>query len=81
MKLFTLRRLVDKYSIEQLKQAEFEIIQEKDLNIELDGDDQSDMLSTVITAVWIREDIQNRGVGFREALGEYSKKMRVSIEA
>jgi hypothetical protein len=75
MKLIAIRRLVENYTIDQLQQAEFDIIQEKSLSILLDGKDQAEKLSIVIAAVWILEEMKE-GHDFKEAFCQYAKKVR-----
>jgi len=79
MGLLAIRRLVEKHTISELKVAEYAIIQERDLAIEVEGKDQATQLTNVIAAVWILEEMQ-RGADFREAVCEYSKKVRDTIE-
>ena len=74
-KLFSIRRLVENYTISQLKQAEFEIIQDKPLGIMLEGKDGAEKLSIVIAAVSMLEEMQ-KGRDFKEAFCQYAKKVR-----
>jgi hypothetical protein len=79
MGLLAIRRLVENYTISELRLAEYAIIQETELAIDVEGKDQAAMLTNVIAAVWILEEMQ-RGADFREAVCEYSKKVRDTIE-
>ena len=76
MEILSIRTLVEKYTIAQLQQAEYAIIEEKPVNIKVEGRDQAERLSNVIAACWILEEMKFRNLEFNEALSSYNKKVR-----
>jgi hypothetical protein len=76
MKVSAIRKLVEKQTILELKQAESDIIQEKSASIEIEGKDEAEKLSNVIAALWILEEMKSKGLDFKEALSLYTKKVR-----
>lgn len=76
MKVSAIRKLVEKQTILELKQAESDIIQEKSASIEIEGKDDAEKLSNVIAALWILEEMKSKGLDFKEAFSLYNKKVR-----
>ena len=76
MKVSAIRKLVEKHTILELKQAESDIIQEKSAGIEIEGKDEAEKLTNVIAALWILEEMKNKGLDFKEAFSSYTKKVR-----
>jgi hypothetical protein len=79
MKIPAIKELVEKYSVEQLMEAEDQIVEEKNLEIEVEGSDEGEKLTHVIAAVWILTEMKHRSLDFKDALREYTKKVRESI--
>ena len=79
MKIPVIRKLVDDYDIACLKQAEDDLMEEIPLKIEIEGKDEGEKLTHIIAAIWIMEEIKTKGTDFKEALREYTKKVRESI--
>ncbi|MBX9851513.1 MAG: hypothetical protein K2X86_07110 [Cytophagaceae bacterium] len=77
MKFLSIQKLVEKYTFEQLQEAEYDIIQERKMKIEVEGKDQAAKLTDVIAAVWILEEMKSRNLDFSEAFFAYSQKVRV----
>lgn len=79
MKIPVIRRLVESCTIEQLLKAENDLIEEKSLEIEVEGTDEGEQLTHIIAAAWILEEMKVKGLDFKDALREYTKKVRESI--
>ena len=78
MKIPIVKKLIDNYTSDQLKEAEEAIIEEKTPAIEVGGDDEGEQLTHIMAALWIQEK-KNSGVDFKIALREYTGKVRNSI--
>jgi hypothetical protein len=79
MKIPAIKDLVEKYSQEQLQKAENDLMDGNSLEIEVDGADEGEQLTHIIAAAWILQEMQSRGIDFKDALREYTKKVRESI--
>ena len=79
MKIPVIRTLVEKYSLEELKNAENAIAEEQQPEIEVEGEDEGEQLTHVYGAIWIKERIENDGVDPKVALREFSARVRNSI--
>lgn len=66
-------------SLEVLRQAEEDLLEEKTLQIEVGGDDEGEKLTHIFAAIYILEQIQNEGMEFKQALRAYTQKVRTSI--
>ena len=78
MKIPVIKKLVEKYSKEELQAAEEALAEEKTPQIEIDGEDEGEKLTHAFAALWIKEKV-NKGVDFKVALREYTNKVRESI--
>lgn len=79
MKIPAIKKLVETYNIDQLQNAEEALAEELPLEIEVDGEDEGEKLTHIIAACWILEKMKFDNVEFKEALREYTKKVRQSI--
>jgi hypothetical protein len=79
MKIPAIKKLVETQTLSNLKEAEEAISEELPLKIEVEGDDEGEQLTHVIAAIWILEKMQSDGLEFKDALREYTKKVRQSI--
>jgi hypothetical protein len=79
MKIPVIKKLVETYSIEDLQTAEEAISEEQELSIDVEGEDEGEQLTHVIAALWILEKMKSEGCEFKDALREYTKKVRQSI--
>ncbi|HEX8548789.1 MAG TPA: hypothetical protein VF691_17625 [Cytophagaceae bacterium] len=79
MKIPAIKKLVESYTIAQLKTAEENLLEEENMGIEVEGSDEGEILTHIIAAVWILEEMKSKDLEFKEALREYTKKVRESI--
>lgn len=79
MKIPVIKKLVESASLEALKQAEEDLIEEQPLQIEVGGDDEGEQLTHILAAIFILEQIQNEDMEFKQALRTYTQKVRTSI--
>lgn len=79
MKIPVIKRLVEEFSLEQLKNAENAIADEQVPEIEIEGEDEGEQLTHVYGAIWIKERIEKDGIDPKIALREFSARVRNSI--
>lgn len=78
MKLSAIRTLVSTYSLDQLREAETCLYDEKQPEIEVEGDDAGEQLTHILAAISILEDMA-RGTSERDALRNFSQRVRNSL--
>ncbi len=79
MKVPSIKKLVENHTIQELNEAEADLLSEKPMRIEVEGNDEGEQLTHIIAAVWILEQMKSKGLEFKDALREYTKKVRESI--
>lgn len=79
MKLPAIKKLVELYSIPQLQAAEEAILEEKQPEIEIEGADEGEKLTHIMAAVFIIEEMAQKGLDYPSALRAYSARVRTSI--
>lgn len=80
MHIPSIKKLVETYTLEELRQAENAILEEEQPGIEIGGEDEGEQLTHAIAAVWIKEDMMTNSRELKESLREYTKKVRKSID-
>lgn len=78
MKIQAIKKLVESHSLHEIIQAEELILDGKVSEIQVDGEDEGEQLTHVFAARFILEKMKN-GVDFKDALREFSQKVRTSI--
>jgi len=79
MKLPVIRSLAEKHTIEELKRVEEAILNEQAPDIDVEGADEGEQLTHVISAIAVKEDMAANGVELRVALRNYAERVRKSI--
>lgn len=79
MKIPAVKKLVETYKVDDLRQAEEALMDEQALQIEVEGEDEGEQLTHIYAAIFILEMMETKGVDFKTALREYTKKVRESI--
>ena len=79
MKIPAIKKLVETYTITELNAAEENLVEGEKLAIEVEGNDEGEVLTHIIAAVWILEEMKAKDMDFKDALREYTKKVRESI--
>lgn len=79
MNIQIIKHLVETYSIDQLKQAEEDIINEAPLAIEVEGVDQGEQLTHTLAAIFCKEVMEKEGLNINQAVRAYSQRVRDSI--
>lgn len=78
MKIPAIKKAVELYSIEQLREAENALYEEKSPEIVIEGEDDGEKLTHVLAALEIKEHMA-KGMDFKDALRAYTQRVRNSI--
>lgn len=81
MQIPVIKKLVENHSVEELTNAENALMEEQPLPIEVEGEDDGEVLTHIIAAVWILERMESHELPFAKALREYTQKVRTSISS
>lgn len=79
MKIPVIKKLVETYTTAELEKAEYDIVEGNALAIEVEGEDEGEQLTHAIAAAWIQNKMVESKMEFKEALREYTKRVRSSI--
>lgn len=79
MKISAIRKLVQNADLASLKAAEDDLMEEKALQIEVEGADEGEQLTHILAAIWVLEEVEKKGVTEKEALRAYTSRVRESI--
>ncbi|TGE09380.1 DUF6952 family protein [Hymenobacter fodinae] len=79
MKMPVIKRLVETQTLENLVAAEEALLEEQPLPFEVEGEDEGEQLTHIFAAIFIHNHMREHGSQFKDALREYTKKVRVSI--
>lgn len=79
MKIPVIKNLVETASMEQLLAAEEALCDERQPEIQVDGDDEGEQLTHVLAAQFIQTEMKEKGVDYMTALRSYTSKVRTSI--
>ncbi|WP_207433686.1 DUF6952 family protein [Sabulibacter ruber] len=79
MKIPAIKKLVETQTIESLREAEEQLINEETPAFEIEGADEGEKLTHVFGAIWILNHMQDNGSDFKTALREFTQKVRISI--
>jgi hypothetical protein len=79
MKLPVIKHLVESYSIEELQLAEQNLLDEKPLNIKVEGEDEGEQLTHILGAIDVLDRVQLDNKDKSTALREFFQRVRNSI--
>ncbi len=79
MQIPVIKKIVELYTIEQLKVAEENLLNETPLGIEIEGKDEGEKLTHILAAIFIKEYMLQHGADYPSALRAYTLKVRSSI--
>lgn len=79
MKIPAIKKLCENYTVDQLQEAELHLLQEKELSVDIPGDDEGEKLTHILAAIWIKTEMDSKGCDVTSALRNYSQKVRKSI--
>lgn len=79
MQIPVIKKMVEKFTVEELEQAEQALLNEETLPPEIEGNDEGEQLTHIIASIWILEEMEKRDIPFPKALRAYTEKVRNSI--
>ncbi|AIZ62681.1 hypothetical protein PK28_01485 [Hymenobacter sp. DG25B] len=79
MKIPAIKQLVETQTLDALVAAEEALLEEQQPAFEVPGEDEGEKLTHVFAAIFILNHMRDSGSEFKDALREYTKKVRVSI--
>ena len=79
MKLPVIKQLVELYTLEQLQEAEEQLLNEQPIAIQVDGDDKGEQLTHILGAIDVLERVKNENKDKSTALREFFQRVRNSI--
>jgi len=79
MKIPAIKKLVETYSLDDLKKAELAFENGENPEIDVQGEGEGEQFTHVIAAAWILEKMESDDVDFKSALRQYTNKVRESI--
>lgn len=79
MKVPVIKRLVEQFSLEELKAAEEALLNEQTPAISIEGEDEGEQLTHAIAAISILTDVKDKGIDSRTAMKSYFDRVRKSI--
>ncbi len=78
MQIPIIKKLVERYSLVQLQDAEIAMMEEQKPAIEVEGKDEGECLTHVLASIYIKEKME-QGTAFNLALRDFSQRVRKSI--
>ena len=79
MKLPVIKALTEAHSVAELQSAEEAILNEETPSITIDGEDEGEQLTHCMAAIWIKNEMDQKGADFRTAMRAYTDRVRKSI--
>lgn len=79
MKVPAIKKAAEEHSYADLNQAKDDLLDAKELQIEIIGEDDGEQLTHIIAAMWVQEQMARREIDMRTALREYAVKVRESM--
>jgi len=79
MKIPSIKKIAEKYSVDDLKKAEISMLEGETLEIHVEGDDEGEQLTHIIAAIDIKNQMVTENIPFPKALRNYTQRVRNSI--
>ncbi len=79
MHIPSIKKAVEQFTLPELQEAEAALLEEGIPAIAVDGADEGEKLTHIMAAIWIKNEMQEKGIAFTEALRAYTQRVRTSI--
>ncbi len=79
MKLPIIKKLVENHTLAELEAAENAIADEKNAEIEIEGEDAGEQLTHIYAAMTIKQDMEENDKDLKTALRDYTSRVRESL--
>lgn len=81
MQISCIKQLAENYTIEQLKEAEECLMEEKSLPFPVSGESDCEQMTHILAAIEILEMKSTKGQDIRQCIREFSQRVRTSISS
>jgi hypothetical protein len=79
MKIPIIKKTVENFSLEDLKKAEEQLLNEETPTIDIEGIDEGEQLTHCMAAIWIKEEMEKSAISQQLATRNYIDRVRKSI--
>ena len=79
MNIGAIKHLVENHDDHELQQAEADILEGKDLSIQVQGEDEGEQLTHVLAALWVIQNMKESDDNLMTSIRAYTKRVRKSI--
>lgn len=79
MKVPTIKKLVEEYTVAQLQAAEEMLLEELTPAINVEGDDDGEKLTHIMASIYIKTKMEEEAMPFTQALRAFTQRVRNSI--
>lgn len=79
MQIAIIKHLAENHTVDELRRAEDALLNEAQPAIKVEGKDEGEQLTHVLSAIEIHHDMERNGLDFRSALRNYTQRVRNSI--
>ena len=79
MNINTIKHIVESYTLDQLHQAEQDLLAEKPLAIAIDGTDEGEQMTHILAALFCQTVMAEQQISLQQAVRLYSQRVRDSI--
>lgn len=79
MKIPIIKKTVENFSLEDLKKAEEQLLNEETPTIDIEGIDEGEQLTHCMAAIWIKEVMEKSAISQQQATRNYIDRVRKSI--
>jgi hypothetical protein len=79
MKLPVIKKLVESYTLDDLRLAESQVLDDEKLTIDVDGEDEGEKLTHILAAIEVLHRVKHENIDNRVALREFFERVRSSI--
>jgi len=80
MKIVEIKRLALAHSSADLIKAEEDLIEERPIDMEVEGEDDGEKLTHVMAAIFVKSYMETHHVDVNKAIRTYSQRVRESLE-
>ncbi len=80
MNVAVIKQIVDAYTMEQLLQAEADILNETEPRVEIGGADEGEKLTHVLAAIFCKHEMEREHININQAIRMYSQRVRGSLD-
>ena len=80
MNIASIKKAVDTLTMEQLVQAEQDLLNDRPLQVDIEGYDEGEKLTHILAAIFCKQEMEKQEININKAIRLYSQRFRGSIE-